>query len=408
MSLCKTADNLEVSYLKYLGKDGCFIPSVTPLKGLPQPFNVYIEACNNLAGKYEYPSEGVRPWLNDIFADYDPALNNQIINLTYWEKQKLMSSLSILAHTYRWNRVSPSPDEYKRRSIKFPAGIQIPFFFLADLLGQPKCGTLWNTTISNWNLKNMPGNYRYDNQEITMENLQIAHSWLLPPKHKDLERWVLIFTVMEARGAAVIRDIVTLISLASANALPEFIEKFEDFQQHLTTMLDVFNREVRTKKLDHVLWRQYIQPTFIWGLEIDGELLEGASGLQLGCTQCVDIALDIMGNSTMAKAMIESRRYLPQPQRLFLQALDIARPVIRMFVTHSGDKYLKSLYNNCIELMLGFRKSHKARGKMYMKGDGKPKSITTTGLSIHDSEEALKTFEKTMLDRIDETQQSLL
>lgn len=173
--------------------------------------------------------------------------------------------------------------------------------------------------------------------------------------------------------------------------------------------MKVFHREVRFRSLDKNLWREWVQPTFIWGPESgSGERLEGASGLQLGAVQCVDIALGVEGGSAMGKAVVESRKYMPKPHRLFLAALDAARNVVRDFVMGSRSNELERRYNDCIGIMARFRTSHQARGAAYIRGDASPKTITSTGLSLSGEGSAVRVFSEAMEERLRETTQSLL
>lgn len=397
------------AFSRYLSVEGGFLPSYVPLSTLPVRLAHYTEALDLLPATYSRDLGGVREWMDERFRNFNPDLLSEIATLNDPEQHKLLVVLSILAHTYRWDSVPAPRSAYETKTLQLPAGIEKPFFFLADLLDQPRCGTLWSTTISNWRMKGRRGGDSYRNEEMTLENLQIAHSWFPPPMHEQLERWVLVFTLMEARGAPVIRDLVALIEAAARENVPMSIDLFHNLSANLSRMIKVFHREIRFRSLDKNLWREWIQPTFIWGLESgSGEQLEGASGLQLGAVQCVDIALGVEGESAMGKAVIESRKYMPKPHRLFLAALDGAGNVVRDFVVRSRSNELKRQYNECISIMARFRTSHQARGAAYIRGDGSPKTITSTGLSLSGEESAVQVFDEAMEERLRETRQGLL
>lgn len=405
----RAARAVTEAFSRYLSVEGGFLPSYVPLSTLPARLAHYTEALDLLPATYSRDLGGVRKWMDERFRDFDPDLLPEIATLNDREQHKLLVALSILAHTYRWDSVPAPRSAYETETLQLPAGIEKPFFFLTDLLDQPRCGTLWSTTISNWRMKGRRGGDGYRNDEVTMENLQIAHSWFPSPMHEQLERWVLIFTVMEARGAPVIRDLVALIEAAAREDVPASIDLFRSVSANLSRMMKVFHREIRFRNLDKNLWREWVQPTFIWGLESgSGERLEGASGLQLGAVQCVDIALGVEGESAMGKAVIESRKYMPKPHRLFLAALDGARNVVRDFVIRSRSDELERQYNDCIGIMARFRTSHQARGAAYIRGDDSPKTITSTGLSLSGEESAVQVFGEAMEERIRETTQSLL
>lgn len=169
------AEGLKQIYRTYMNEEGGFLPNFVPLDTLPEPFHLYVETVNNLHEHYAGQYGGVRAWMDSIFYKYDEALNTVIQNLNNKEKQKLMTVLTVLAHTYRWDSMPPQESAYALQDLKFPKGIDIPFTFLALLLQQPKCGTLWNMTLCNWTLKNKPCGSSYLNEDLTFENMQVAH-----------------------------------------------------------------------------------------------------------------------------------------------------------------------------------------------------------------------------------------
>jgi hypothetical protein len=162
-----------------------------------------------------------------------------------------------------------------------------------------------------------------------------------------------------------------------------FIHHIENVLSCIKKIIDVFNQEVNSAQIDHKLWREVIQPTFIWGLKdtSSGCRLEGASGLQVGIIHCLDNALGIESNSEMAKAAIISREYMPIQHREFLEVLDKTKYIIRKYVQESNNAVTKEKYNECLKLLSIFRSIHKGKGIKYIKGDGQHKILTTTGLS---------------------------
>ena len=201
----RAAGAVTDAFSRYLSAERGFLPSYVPHSTLPVRFVHYTEALDLLPATYGRDLGGVRGWMDERFGDFDPGLLPEIATLNDREQHELLVVLSILAHTYRWNSVPAPPSAHETKTVRFPAGIEKPFYFLTDLLDHPRCGTLWSTTSSNWKMKARRGGESYRNEEVIMENLQIAHSWFPSPMHEQLEGWVLIFTVMEARGAPVIR-----------------------------------------------------------------------------------------------------------------------------------------------------------------------------------------------------------
>lgn len=397
------AGNLERSYRKHLSNEGGFLPPFIPLSQLPATFNEYTRLLDELPRWYNVAAGGVRKWLDEQLRDFDYCLLKNIEALNDKQQHKLFMVLSLLAHCYRWNHMPPDPSGYHLKNIDFPDGLKIPFYFLADILEQPHCGTLYSTTTSNWTIKNRVGGEAYMNEEIRMDNLQLAHNLLLPPMDEQLERWLLTFTVMEAYGARAVKDIVALVKTVTERKVDDCLGIFRSLVSNIKLMITHFNKEIQFRKIDKNLWREWLQPTFIWGLEENGEKLEGASGLQLGAVQCIDIALGIPAKSVMGAAMVNSRKYMPAGHRDFFSHMDRCSNIIREFVIDTRNGELTGYYNQCIRMMTDWRESHKVRGKEYIKGDGTNKPVNSTGLSISIEDEPVQVFEIAMEERIAET-----
>lgn len=404
----RKSDRLSLAYGRCLSRHGGFLPPIIVPTIVPEPFDRYTTVLNEVPNRYTQAGGGVRPWLDRELKHFDDRLVSQMVDMPYWHQHKLMSQLAILAHVYRWNYVPPAPEIYNITHCNLPLGIKRPFALLANHLQQPKCGSMWLTKYCNWTLKGKSDYELYQNVELTRENLQIVHNWLPAPMDKQLEQWISILILSEARGALVIEDLVSLIQIAEQKDVDAAIVKFDVLLKHLQEMTRVFNIEVIHRKLDKNYWREWVQPTFVWGLEENGERLEGASGLQIGALQVIDIALNVQGGSVMVKAAVSSRKYFPVEQRYFIDVLEAYRPKLRAFVLDSNVPDLMALYDACLSIITQFRKSHKARGAAYMAGDGSEKKLTTTGLSIEDNSKPVEIFKEDMEGRIKETSDARL
>jgi len=397
-------NQLTRSYKKNLSAEGGFLPKKVPNCELPAKFEKYFKTINNLYLYYPNRNKSVRTWMNDIFHSFN--LEDEITKLSYWKKNKLLTVVTILCHAYRWDNLPPSKIRYEETSVNLPKGLEAPLILLSKLLNQPPCGSLWNTTICNWKIKNKLGGISYKNIDISMNNIEIAHTWFNNELHEQLEKWILIFVISEAKGAPIINKLVSLIQLCELKNDQAIIEEFKELNIYLAEFTRFFNEHIQFKKLDVKKWRSWIQPTFIWGLKSkDGELLEGASGLQLGITQCLDIALGVNNDSKIGKALKNSRKFMPTFHRQFLYDLEACKDIIRQYVLITSNTEIKIEYNKCLKHLSKFRKSHKIRGKEYIKGDHTKKTMTTTGLSIIAKDSNLmKDFEELMDIRINDTE----
>src|SRR5438477_5394661 len=72
MDFPAVAAQLRRTYDRCLDPDIGFLPSRVPLESLPPPFDRYLTACAELPDRF--PKAGVRRWLDELFAEGDPAL----------------------------------------------------------------------------------------------------------------------------------------------------------------------------------------------------------------------------------------------------------------------------------------------------------------------------------------------
>ena len=399
------------AYRAHLPEGKGFLPAAVPADRLPAPLAPYLRACEELPRRFGAPG-GVRPWLGALFARNDPAVARAIDGLGAAEEQALMTALCVLAHAYRWGTSPPDRAEFALTHLTLPEGMDRPWTRLARRLGQPRVGTLWNLMLCNWRLAGKPGGSPYTADEATVGGLRLAHGWLLPPYAAQLERFVLTFVETEARGAAVVDECVALIAAAAREDSPAVLRRLQRLRSAIEAMNGVFYRNIRTAVLDPGVWAERIQPTFAWGLEGDGGPLEGASGLQLGAVQCADATLGVEGETAMGRAAGASRRYMPEPHRRFLAALDGARPLVRGFVRERGDAALTRCYDGCVGALAAWRRAHQRRGQLYLGGASDPggtgRPRLSTGLSLQGEGDPVEGFEATMQQRIDETRRAAL
>ncbi|CAN5682055.1 hypothetical protein BH23CHL4_BH23CHL4_28460 [soil metagenome] len=150
--LLQLANRLEHAYERYLPEGKGFLPPVTPIDHLPAEFERYQRACDELPDRFGAPNGSVRPWLDGLFSWHDPSINHTIDRLTPMERQKAMTMLCTLAHTYRWEKTPPEKAAFEQTQLTRPPGIDGPWTHLAVLLRQPRVGSLWNVALCNWSL----------------------------------------------------------------------------------------------------------------------------------------------------------------------------------------------------------------------------------------------------------------
>lgn len=402
---------LRASYEEDLGDVGAFLPNRVPVDELPPPFGRYLSACAELSAHYPEERGGVRRWLEREFASADPAVTDAVTTLSTGEREMLMTALSALAHTYRWDRVPPTRDRFEEQRIVLPPGILVPWARLARALDQPRVGTTWSVHLCNWKIADRMGGVEYRPEELSTETLRVALNWLPPPVDAHLERFSLSFVLLEARGAVILHYLVEAINAAASRHLDDTFLALEDLQAAIAAMTRGFSLHVRKGTVDPEMWLNIVQPTFAWSAEADepGCLAGGASGLQVPTIQALDSALGISGESILARLAMAQRRLMPKPHRRFLRMMDLAGPVLRRFVLDARCPDLTRQFNSCIRGVISFRTVHHSRALLYLRS--RPEDGTariSTGLTIGVEDDAIAVVDRTMSERRLETHAAML
>ncbi len=385
-------------------KHPSFLPQKVPHTQLPEPFKIYVNLLDSIYLWNSKDRGGVRSFLRNALLDV--SIDSQEIDaLGYWEQEKLLSVLTLLAHCYRWNYLPPEPEEFVKQNMDFPDQLWKPLSYIACKLEHPHCGTLWSIMLMNFQVKGQAPETNLQIDNVRFQDLSLAHNWVCKEFQGQLEHWIKIFIMTEMVGTGANKACMQVLNAIIENDKEMLGKALELLHESIIGIITVFNREVRGQKLNMAQWREHIQPSFIWGLKDlhSQSPLEGVSGLQIGCIQLMDLVLGLEMESTMGRAMLASRKYFPKHSRDFFEALEPHRNKLKSYLKRKNDQVLNEKYNQCLEALESYRISHKQRGKVYIKGDGTTKSITTTGLSVQNSFDAIKQFDADMEERIYET-----
>jgi hypothetical protein len=403
---------LREAFHCYLSPEHGFLPSCVPLDTVPEPFRVFRDTCIELPHRYNVYEEGasVRPWLESLFGEWDPALTEHVEALEGMELDTLMTCASILAHAYRWEVMPPRQANYYLKHIDLPEGLLVPWTIMARKLEVPRVGNTFHVVLNNWKLKTRRAGSEYAVTDLKDENLDILFTWLLPPVASELRAFMLTATETEARGVPVMRSLIRLVGAAAEGNSAEVVTRLEQLNEELDRMSLVFATYMRLRNMtpDHFL--TVVQPTFIWGFD-DGEgRLEGPSAPQLGIFQSIDSVFGIRFASPMGELTRHSRRYMPKRHRQFMSYMDQITDIVPGFVLASKDPRMTGAFNGCIKSMQRWRNIHKQRAAMYMKGGPETvgRQYFSSGLVVDDSGDRLTLFESKMNERIQETAERLI
>jgi CRP-like cAMP-binding protein len=417
------AERLRDARRTLLGDVGAFLPQRVPLDRLPEPLQPYLEACACLPQHYPSGKGGVRAFVGDRFARFDPQVAAAMDRLSLIEQWTLLTAFAALGHTYRWDTVPPRPERLTERSVTLPEGLDRPWRGLAKRLGQPRVGTMWSLHLSNWRLVDRPGGARYQVSDLTVGRLRVAHQWLDPPAASHLEQFSLTFVLMEARGAVAVDRLIETIEAVERGDLQEVGYRLDSLEQAIHDMSKAFAQSIRDVHVDPRTWLELVQPTFAWAAEDDGQELPGPNGMQMPTLHCLDAALSVPSSSVLARQTLAARAHMPPAHRRFVTLMDETRGLLRRFVEQTGARTLCQRYNGCVVALNKFRTAHRARGARYIEagrhgssgrvstGMGiawRPEDESSPSSVIPDKEDPLVEFERRMTERIDETRSALV
>jgi CRP-like cAMP-binding protein len=413
---------LQASFASDVGAAGVFLPERAPASELPVAVQPYLDLCAELPDRYS--AGGVRSWLEAALPPFGPEGEETVRRLGAPEADTLMTALSALAHTFRWDAVPPAQERFHEARVELPGALAVPWRGLARRFDVPCVGSAWSLHLTNWRADGIPGGARYEPEVLRMERLGLMVQWLPPPYDEQLRHFSLIFVLTEARGAAVVSGCVRAVvtaerqdSDAVGRALEEVGAGLEAARREMTSYL-------RAPHVEPDDWLEMVQPTMPWGAVTEDGEVSGPNGLQVPTIQCADAALGVGGSSLLASSSAEARRYMPPGHRRFLSVMDRSAPVLRDFVRRSNDDGLRWIYNDCLKALRSWRIVHQKRGAQYLRGSTGAQTRVSTGLGIptrageggHSSairsspgdHDAVEFFESTMARRVSETVDAML
>ncbi|MFN4250067.1 hypothetical protein [Deinococcus sp.] len=386
-----------------------FLPPTAPLLNLPAPFQGLLDAPAALAPAYQ--GRGVRAALLDL----DAALGDRrddARQLSAAQQEALLSATAILMHLYRWNAVPVAPVRFHEWP-EFPPHLHALFRDLSAAHDLPACGTMHTLKYLNWRSDALPPGQPYHADQVQAGQVRIAHNWHASPAGDDrdlagqLDLWIQTFVLTEARGQAVLSAAAQALAAAHQHDRPALETALEALHAAVQAMTRQINTLMRFRVVRSDLWRVFIQPTFGWGLPVDGipdgPALEGASGLQLGGTQVADLALGVPFDSNLGRAIRHSRTYMTPPQRALLNAWEPHRNVIRAAVLDWGGSRARGAFDAALDDLNRWRVSHRERGAVYLRGDGREHVMASTGTQLDAGTPHEQAFRDLMNERIEET-----
>ncbi|NMR27148.1 hypothetical protein HH219_16685 [Pseudoalteromonas sp. NEC-BIFX-2020_015] len=385
-----------------------FLPSYVPGVTLPTSLSLYMLYTRSLPDYFSVGGNGVRTSFDKVFETYDSSLDGVIDKLTYEQECEFYTILSILIQSYRWDRCPPSADEYKKEKMTFPSGLYQPWQSLSHKLSMPLSNTYYCVIASNWTLKNKKPGESYLPEDINSHNLQLLYPWLKSPYKEQLAHFLLSFVELERFGGGILKCITKAFQAIENNEPSRLKNVLLNLDALINELNKSFGQRIRTKNILIKDWKEVIHIPFGWGLIVNGQKLEGASGMQVGTLAMLNSFFGIPSESTIGKATFNSRMYLLPKQRKLLTLLDNCC-VLYPFINQCKDVELIDLYNKNIESLTRWRVSHQKRGRKYLAHPTNGAPQMATGLTLPDADSHIDdVFYDDMQDRIIETKEVMI
>ncbi len=380
------------------------LPRRTPVAALPGPFGAISRACAALPGHYHADGADVRPWLDELFGDARDW-QGDVDGLDEHTTESAMTQVSLLCHAYRWQSAPTPAASYRIDRIELPAGLAGVWGALAARLGVPRVGVFYTMVCNNWRLAGKGDGEAYDPNELTPDAFEVMYPWLRGESAAELRAFILAAIGIEALGAAmhpVLADLYRGIQRGHTAAVTGALVALQSVLRQVESR---FNQQIRVQRIRPQSFLTLIQPTMIWLLDEGDGPLEGASGPQSCLIQLVDSVLGVPRDSELGGMLLAARKYMLPAHRRLLEAFDGATDVVRAFVASSGDARLRDAYDECLALLQRWRRSHRARGALYIRGDAENpvEDYASTGLVVGLDTDRVATFEAAMDQHIAET-----
>lgn len=300
--------------------------------------------------------------------------------------ERLHQIYAFLTNAYLW-----APGDEPVNSL--PAQLAIPFVQLSDYVKRPPILSYANTQLCNWRV--VDPTKPLDNPK----NLKTLQTFQSSPDEEWF--WVTHIAIEATGGRAVMagNDAVTAAKVGDADALVKALDIIVD---GLTKIIALSKRI--EEGCDPTIYFKTLRP-FLFSVE-EGLIFEGVkryegkpqkfygqTGAQSSLIPALCGVLGIKHQKSDLTTYLENvRKYMPKTHRDFLSVLD--GDSVRTLAAKSN--ILKNCYNNCINLILEFRRFHLQLTAKYIaskvkseKGTGGTEFTKWLKLMTHETKEQL-------------------
>ncbi len=335
-----------------------FLPSADPIEQLPEEFSEWETLALDLPKLLT--SDQTRNTISNM-----PEFNvSQLTNAN--ELERAMVILSYLGHAYIWNNAKPVNT--------LPKVLAKPWHAVASKIGRPPVLSYGSYALYNWKRLD-------ENKNSELGNIVLLQNFL---GGIDEEWFILIHVDIETKAAPAVAALQPALQAAKERNTDAVLQHFNTMIKALALMCETLER--MPEHCDPYIYYSRVRP-YIHGWKDnpalpDGVIYEGVdeyknepqffkgeTGAQSTIIPALDAALGITHENNPLKAHLnEMRTYMPPEHREFLNALELG-PSLRDYAleNHTTEPKLRDCYNECIQLIDKFRKTHLAYAASYIQ-----------------------------------------
>jgi indoleamine 2,3-dioxygenase len=352
-----------------------FLPVQDPLTKLPNNFAQWDNIANSLS-KLLMSNQ-----LRKIIDDMPPFPTDKLS--TQHQIERAMLILSFLGHAYVWGD--------KMTTTTIPASLAKPWYEVATQLGRPPVLSYASYALNNW-------------QKIDKElPVKLGNIALIQNFHggQDEEWFVLIHVAIEAKIADALQAVLPMLIASKKKDNNTVIEHLQTIVKGLTDICNILDRMV--ERCDPYIYfnrvRPYIHgwknnPALPNGLIYEGvaeyenkpQQFRGETGAQSSIIPVMDAVFNIEHQNDLLRAYLQEMRiYMPYEHRDFLEKIESSGGIRHYIINHyKSTPLLRSLYNECIELIARFRSTHFHYATLYIQNQAQvdannPNAVGTGG-----------------------------
>ncbi len=363
-----------------------FLPEVGPLKTLPAAFAPWEEFAAHLPKRLL--DQNFRKQLEAL-----PPFPVQKLK-TKAEEERAMLILSFLGHAYIWGCLP--------LLAKIPVVLALPWCAVAERLQRPPVLSYASYALHNWYRLNPEG-------PIELGNIALLQNFL---GGVDEEWFVLVHVDIEEKAVLALQSLLPAQKAAQRKQPAVLLSCLKDIQQSLGNICKTLDR--MPERCDPYIYynrvRPYIHgwknnPALPQGLIYEScfdnqpQFFRGETGAQSSIIPALDLLFGIQHEEDELSVYLkEMRLYMPIEHRAFLDQLAL-QTSIRSYLSEAAAQTpeLRTIYNDCIELIVRFRFTHLKYAALYIQKQSQqtssnPNAVGTGGtpfmnyLSKHEKE----------------------